>query len=514
MLPLANSMVIIPFAAELDNDVLKVSQESEVYNNHQTLGIEHIKCLESNNKEKYGRTPKTGAEFQPYRTCVSRASGADMNDPTGQKEGLDVMRMLSENEGKRTVGSPGNNETLQLRKLASNYKFTTSTFDFSNMDKLGFFSFLLILLNIIQYATCATTNPTALDFVKTSCKTTRNQALRVNSLSTFAGAIKGNDQQLVKAAIAVSLNNAKSAAAFVSKLSGTSKVKSREYQALKDCVNSMASCVASLTQSIQTLGQMGKFRGKNLDWHMNSVQTWVSSALTDQNICTGGFSDSSMNGKVKDSVNKKMSSVALMTSNALALVFKFMRVLLITTIHASTDPAAMNYVTTSCKITRYSSLCIRCLSKYADSIQGNDLKLAKSAISVSLYNANSTTAYILKLAASSGLKPTMSQAVKDCVNNMNNCVSSLSQSIQELEKMAQFKGESFEWHMSNIKTWVSSALTNQNTCGRGFSDGSVVDGPVKDAVVRRMKYVAQLTSNALALVNRFALRHKAGTHMP
>ncbi|KAL4578867.1 hypothetical protein LXL04_014998 [Taraxacum kok-saghyz] len=36
-----------------------------------------------------------------------------MNDPTGQKEGLDVVRTLSENEGKRTVGSPENDETPQ-----------------------------------------------------------------------------------------------------------------------------------------------------------------------------------------------------------------------------------------------------------------------------------------------------------------------------------------------------------------------------------------------------------------
>lgn len=180
---------------------------------------------------------------------------------------------------------------------------------------------------------------------------------------------------------------------------------------------------------------------------------------------------------------------------------------------SSASTAAMNYVTASCNTTRYPSLCVRCLSSYADSIQGNDLKLAKAAISVSLNNANSTTAYISKLAASSGLKPNIYQAVKDCVNNMNNCVSSLNQSVQELERMGQFRGQSFEWHMSNMKTWVSSALTNQNTCSRGFSDGSV-DGPVKDAVVRRMSYVTQLTSNALALVNRFALRHKAGTHMP
>ncbi|KAI3505191.1 hypothetical protein L1887_27154 [Cichorium endivia] len=189
------------------------------------------------------------------------------------------------------------------------------------MDKLGFY--LLLLLNTIQYVYGAGTNLTPLDFVKTSCKTTRNPALCVNSLSSYAGSIQGSDQQLAKAAIAVSLNNAKSATALVTKLAGTSKLKPQEYQALKDCVSSMASCVASLTQSIQELGKMAGYRGKNFDWHMNSLQTWVSSALTNQNTCTGGFSDSSMNGKVKDAVNKKLTAVTLVTSNALALVNGF-----------------------------------------------------------------------------------------------------------------------------------------------------------------------------------------------
>ncbi|XP_023756045.1 pectinesterase inhibitor 9 [Lactuca sativa] len=189
------------------------------------------------------------------------------------------------------------------------------------MDKLGFY--LLILLHTIHYVYGADTNITPLDFVKTSCKTTRNQALCVNSLSSYAGSIQGSDQQLAKAAIAVSLNNAKSAAALVSKLAATSKLKPQEYQALKDCVNNMASCVTSLTQSVQKLRKMGQFKGKNFDWHMNSLQTWVSSALTHQNTCAGGFSDSSMNGKVKDVLNKKMTSVTQITSNALALVNGF-----------------------------------------------------------------------------------------------------------------------------------------------------------------------------------------------
>ncbi|KAK9059242.1 hypothetical protein SSX86_021861 [Deinandra increscens subsp. villosa] len=198
------------------------------------------------------------------------------------------------------------------------------------------------------------------------------------------------------------------------------------------------------------------------------------------------------------------------------LEYFYLLVLLLTThqsIITAANPATMNYINASCRNTRYPALCVRCLSRYASSIQGNDLELAKAAISVTLNNAKSTADYVSKLAGSSGLKPSAYQTLKDCNNNMNNCVQSLSQSVQELAKMGQFRGQNFEWHMSNVETWVSSALTNQNTCSRGFSDGSM-DGPVKEGVTRRMNYLAPLTSNALALINRFALRHKPRTHTP
>ncbi|KAK9059244.1 hypothetical protein SSX86_021863 [Deinandra increscens subsp. villosa] len=190
------------------------------------------------------------------------------------------------------------------------------------MDKHLFYLLILLIINF-QYTTCALTNPTPLDFVKTSCKTTRHPALCVNSLSNYASSIQGNDQQLAKAAITVSLKTAKSAAAYVSKLAGTSNIKPMESQALKDCVSSMTSCVASLTQSAQELGKIAQFKGQNFVWHMNNVQTWVSSAFTNQNTCIEGFSDRSMNGQIKDDVNKKMASVSDITSNALALVNSF-----------------------------------------------------------------------------------------------------------------------------------------------------------------------------------------------
>ncbi|KAI3710986.1 hypothetical protein L2E82_40787 [Cichorium intybus] len=177
------------------------------------------------------------------------------------------------------------------------------------------------------------------------------------------------------------------------------------------------------------------------------------------------------------------------------------------------SPTALDFIRASCKTTRHASLCVRCLSSYAGSIQRNDHLLAKAAISVSLSNAKSASVFISKLGRVSGIKPRESRAVKDCISTMTNSVSSLSQSVQELEKMARTKGQDFEWHMSNAETWVGSALTNQNICARGFGDSSM-KGHVKDAITKRMLYVSQVTSNALALVNRFAVRHRKGIHKP
>lgn len=53
--------------------------------------------------------------------------------------------------------------------------------------------------------------------------------------------------------------------------------------------------------------------------------------------------------------------------------------------------------------------------------------------------------------------------------------------------------------MSNVQTWVSAALTNEDTCVDGFQD---VDGKVKSDVKRRITNVAKVTSNALCMINQ------------
>lgn len=179
----------------------------------------------------------------------------------------------------------------------------------------------------------------------------------------------------------------------------------------------------------------------------------------------------------------------------------------------SANPAnpkgATNFIRTACRETLYPQLCLQCLSKYAHKIQQNERQLASAAIEVSLTRARSTASFVSKFYGLKGIKPREYQAIKDCIDNMGDSVEQLSQSLRELEKTnsAAGGGQDFMWHISNVQTWVSAALTDDNTCLDGFS-GSSMNGKLKVAIRNRVVHVAQVTSNALALINRFAERHR------
>ncbi|KAH6822157.1 hypothetical protein C2S53_016762 [Perilla frutescens var. hirtella] len=170
---------------------------------------------------------------------------------------------------------------------------------------------------------------------------------------------------------------------------------------------------------------------------------------------------------------------------------------------ASRTAASTDLINSECRATRYPALCIQCLSNYSTTIQ-SQRELAQAALSVSLSRAQSAASFISKLSRMRGMKRGEYAAVKDCVENVGSSVDQLNRSMKELGGLHD---RDFTWHVSNVQTWVSAALTNENTCLYGFSDPSM-DGNVKVAIRRRILNCAQVTSNALALVNRFAARHK------
>ncbi|KAF8032862.1 hypothetical protein BT93_D1675 [Corymbia citriodora subsp. variegata] len=173
-------------------------------------------------------------------------------------------------------------------------------------------------------------------------------------------------------------------------------------------------------------------------------------------------------------------------------------------------PAPTSFIVSSCRATRYPALCVHCLAAYGRAIQRSDHHLAQAALIVSLARARSTASFISRLSQARRIKLRELRAVRDCVENLGDSVDRLTDSVRELGRSGRDAGQNFAWHMSNVETWVSAALTDENTCVDGFA-GRVMDGGVKAAVRRRVVDVAQVTSNALALVNRFASGHRPVT---
>lgn len=171
---------------------------------------------------------------------------------------------------------------------------------------------------------------------------------------------------------------------------------------------------------------------------------------------------------------------------------------------SSSAPASTDFIRTCCSRTTYPDLCYSSLASHASTIGRSPRLLARTALNVTLAKAQTTSSVMVKLSRAHGLKPREISAMADCVEELGDTVYELRRSIAEMD--APPSSKKFELMISNVKTWVSAALTDENTCSDGFA-GSVMNGSLKTVVRKQIESVAQLTSNALALVNYYASLH-------
>jgi len=192
------------------------------------------------------------------------------------------------------------------------------------------------------------------------------------------------------------------------------------------------------------------------------------------------------------------------SSKFLLIIFAFS--FITHTIQATERPYQQSntlFIKNSCSSTTYPKLCYTSLVKHADSIQTNRVLLTCTALNVTLASAKSTSAVISTLSKSQGLKPREAAAMKDCVEELSDSVDELRRSIGE---MSRLRTSNFELTMSDVQTWVSAALTDESTCTDGFHEINA-PGNVQTTVRGKIVQVAQLTSNALALINKLATSH-------
>lgn len=151
-----------------------------------------------------------------------------------------------------------------------------------------------------------------------------------------------------------------------------------------------------------------------------------------------------------------------------------------------------NLVYTSCTNASYPKICIRTLSSYSTIKTPKDL--AKASLNVSISRANKASKFLKNLKVKSKRER---GALVDCIEQIDDSIHDLRKALFELKHL--HKGTGFKFQMSNLETWVSGALTYDDTCLDGFKE---IDGNVRYDVKRMISNVAKVTCNALYLINQ------------
>ncbi|KAF8082030.1 hypothetical protein N665_0851s0002 [Sinapis alba] len=165
--------------------------------------------------------------------------------------------------------------------------------------------------------TATTTTKKSLSFIKSSCKTTTYQSLCVHSLSTYANTIQTNPQRLIKTALAVTLEHAKSTKLFVSHL------KNSHFRTLQDCAPSpYVFTIDRLTEAVRELELSDSTESVQSQFlfHVSKAQELFTSALDDwevENTCSGRFSSTTK------SVKARLVNLRKETSNVMSLFNAF-----------------------------------------------------------------------------------------------------------------------------------------------------------------------------------------------
>uniref|UniRef100_A0A7N0U5U6 Pectinesterase inhibitor domain-containing protein n=1 Tax=Kalanchoe fedtschenkoi TaxID=63787 RepID=A0A7N0U5U6_KALFE len=168
----------------------------------------------------------------------------------------------------------------------------------------------------------------------------------------------------------------------------------------------------------------------------------------------------------------------------------------------SSAMTSTEFIKMSCAATSYPTLCYTSLSTYASAIQKSPKILARTALSVALSKAKTTSSLMVQLSNTPGLNQREIGAMQDCVEEMGDSVEELQRSLSE---MSSFREADFRMMISDVQTWVSAALTDEDTCTEGFSE--MMNGDVERAVRENISKIVHLTSNALALINSYASVH-------
>ncbi|XP_059454380.1 probable pectinesterase/pectinesterase inhibitor 61 [Corylus avellana] len=149
-------------------------------------------------------------------------------------------------------------------------------------------------------------------------------------------------------------------------------------------------------------------------------------------------------------------------------------------------------ISRTCSKTRYPDLCVNSLLDFPGSLTASERDLVHISFNMTLQHLTKA------LYSTSGIsflqmEPRVRSAFDDCLELLDDSVDAFSRALLNVG-VAQQSGAATS--TSDVLTWLSAALTNQDTCMEGLAD---VSGPVKNQMAGRLKDLEELMSNCLAI---------------
>ncbi|KAJ0558935.1 putative pectinesterase [Helianthus annuus] len=202
------------------------------------------------------------------------------------------------------------------------------------------------------------------------------------------------------------------------------------------------------------------------------------------------LSSTSSAGPTPNSSSKTIKFVLLIAAFILvvaSLVSVGLVVRLRTKHSGGSHPRPTQAMSRVCSQTRYKDLCLSSLLNFPGSLTASDKDMVHISVNMTLQHVGRalyTSAEISNLEMDTHVR----SAYEDCLELLEDSVDQLTQSLQSVQG-----GGSSE----DVMTWLSAALTNQDTCAEGLSE--VENGYVKQQMDEKLKDLSELVSNCLAI---------------
>ncbi|KAK7293758.1 hypothetical protein RJT34_16631 [Clitoria ternatea] len=159
-------------------------------------------------------------------------------------------------------------------------------------------------------------------------------------------------------------------------------------------------------------------------------------------------------------------------------------------------------ISRTCSKTRFPTLCINSLLDFPGSTTASEEDLVHISFNMTLRHV-SRAFFDSNGISFAETEPKVLAAYNDCLELLEESTDALSRSLDSILPSSSVSsiddGEvkpAMVGSTEDVMTWLSAALTNQDTCAEGFEDTS---GALKDQMVNNLKDLSELVSNCLAI---------------